>query len=275
MKRRFLLFVGSLLAAATLLWATTQGPNNPTLGVSVAGAGIDWATPTNIYASDDARATAALAASETTDYLRATGFGFTIPTGATINGIVPEFERSRSGAGTCEDFSVRLVKAGVEVGADDAKGGAWPGTDAYLSYFGPTMLGGTTWTSAEINAVGFGVSIAAQETGGTNTVSARVDHVRITVYYTAAGGVPKRQILNSRSFGPPTVGFRQVSRYGVPFGFERVRDLDRGSYLGRAARKSGDAREVRLEHNAWLPGMPGYHETRPLPAFGRRWGNPG
>jgi len=265
MKRRFLLFVGSLLAAATLLWATTQGPNNPTLGVSVAGAGIDWATPTNIYASDDARATAALAASETTDYLRATGFGFTIPTGATINGIVPEFERSRSGAGTCEDFSVRLVKAGVEVGADDAKGGAWPGTDAYLSYFGPTMLGGTTWTSAEINAVGFGVSIAAQETGGTNTVSARVDHVRITVYYTAAGGVPKRQILNSRSFGPPTVGLRRVSHY------QRTETIT----FSASPAADGDAREVRLGSVTRSSGMPWYHETRHLPAFGRRWGLPG
>jgi hypothetical protein len=275
MKRRFLLFVGSLLAAAALLWALSEGPRSAGLGVSVAGPNTDWLTPNNVTASDDARATSALAASGVSDLLRTTTYGFGIPAGATINGIVPEFERSRSGAGTCEDFSVRLVKAGVEVGADDAKGGAWPGTDAYLSYFGPTMLGGTTWTSAEINAASFGVSIAAQETGGTNTVSARVDHVRITVYYTAAGGVPKRQILNSRSFGPPTAGLRQVSHYGVPFGFERGRDLDREVILGAGSPAGGgDAGEMWTGRVRRLSGIPEYHETTPLPAFGRWWGHP-
>jgi len=201
MKRRFLLLVGSVLAGALLLWALSSGPRSAGLGVSVAGPNTDWLTPNNVTASDDARATSALAASGVSDLLRTTTYGFGIPAGATINGIVPEFERSGSGAGTCEDFSVRAVKGGVEVGADNAVAGAWPGADAYLSYGNATYKWGTTWSDVEINANGFGVSIAAQETTGANPCTARVDHVRITVYYTPSSG-RKAFIINVGSLLP-------------------------------------------------------------------------
>jgi hypothetical protein len=197
MKRRLLLLLSSLLATAVLLWATTQGPNNPTLGINVAGAGVDWATPTNIYASDDARATAALAAGQNTDYLRATGFGFAIPVGSTINGIIADFERSKTGTGDCEDYGVQIVQAGVEAGADRAHLGLWPGADAYDAHGGAADLWGLAWTPAQINAVNFGVSIQAYETGAVNACTARVDHVRITVYYTAASS-RKAYIINAQ-----------------------------------------------------------------------------
>jgi hypothetical protein len=189
-----------MLSAVALLWALSSGPRSAGLGVNVAGAGIDWLTPTNIYLSDDARATTALAASDVSDLLRSTTYGFAIPAGSAIDGIVAEFERSKSGAGTCEDLSVRAVKAGVEVGAENAVAGAWPGADAYLSYGNATYKWATTWSDAEINANGFGVSIAAQETTGANPCTARVDHVRITVYYTPGGR--KALIINVGSLLP-------------------------------------------------------------------------
>lgn len=199
MKRRLTFLIGSMLSAAALLWALSAGPNNPTWAVSVAGGGADWGTPTNIYASDDARATAVLAASNFSDYLRATDFEFAIPGGATINGIVAGFERSKSGTGVCEDSFVGIVKGGTEVGTDHAVAGAWPAADAYLAYGNATDLWGVAWTPAQINAAGFGVSIAAYESGGANVVTCRVDHVRITVYYTSGR---KAFIINVGSLLP-------------------------------------------------------------------------
>jgi hypothetical protein len=224
MKRRLTFFLSSTLLVATLLWAASQGPNNPTLGVNVAGGGVNWANPTNIYASDDARGTAALAASGYSDYLRATGFGFTIPAGATINGIVVGIERSYTGTGTCEDLSVKIVKGGTETGTEKASG-AWPTPDDFYDSFGigTTDLWGTAWTVADINAADFGVSVSATETSGTDTVSARVDHMRITVYYTTAGGVAKRQILNAATLHPAPM---QRCEVPLPVGASIPLDVD-------------------------------------------------
>jgi hypothetical protein len=236
MKRRLTFLIGSMLSVAALLWAVSAGPNSAGLGANVAGAGIDWLTPTNIYLSDDARATTALAASDVSDLLRSTTYGFAIPAGSTINGWVAEFERSKSGAGTCEDFSVRAVKAGVEVGAENAVAGAWPGADAYLAYGNATYKWATTWTPAEINAVGFGVSIAAQETTGAGACTARVDHVRITVYYTLSSG-RKAYIINAQRReagrivgGPLPVGTSiplDVDSHGLMFAHVGVNGKDR------------------------------------------------
>lgn len=77
------------------------------------------------------------------------------------------------------DYRVQLVKGGVVGGNDKASTAAWPLSDAYASYGGSTDTWGTYWTTTDINASSFGAAIAARVQNG----SARVDHVRITVYH--------------------------------------------------------------------------------------------
>ena len=79
------------------------------------------------------------------------------------------------------DHSVRLLKGGALVGSDLANSTSWPTTDTYVSYGGIISTWGTTWTVADINAPGFGAAVAARVQNGT----ARVDHMRITVYYSS------------------------------------------------------------------------------------------
>lgn len=159
-----------------------QGPNSPTTGVNDTGVGTQsWTTPGNITASDDTRATLSAGGAVTSHYLKATGFGFSIPAGATIDGILVEWERNGSvGIGT--DNSVRMVKGGVVAGdekADIVTG--WPASDAYASYGGATDLWGLTWVPADFSGGGFGAVLSASASGiGTLAL----DHVRITVYYT-------------------------------------------------------------------------------------------
>ena len=77
------------------------------------------------------------------------------------------------------DHAVKLMKGGTIGGADLASLATWPTSDAYLTYGGATTLWGLDWTPADINASNFGAAVAARVQNGT----ARVDHVRITVYY--------------------------------------------------------------------------------------------
>jgi hypothetical protein len=118
-----------------------------------------------------------------TKYLRATGFGFTtIPDTATVDGIVVEF-RSFATTTAITENSIRLYR-GSWVGDDKATGGNW--TAGYNTRGGAADLWGTTWTPAQIKASNFGVGISVDDANATQQAS--LGHIRITVYYTEAGG---------------------------------------------------------------------------------------
>lgn len=170
----------------------SEGPRSPATGANVTGVGtLAWSNPGNIVSSNNVRATRNMDTG-TTNYLQGTNFGFSIPDGATIDGIVVEWEL---GAAFSDDFGwaydaqVRLVKGGSIVGDNKARPSSskWPATDAYVSYGSSSDLWGTTWTPADISASNFGAAIAATGTE-LGPEQATVDHVRITVYYTEGGG---------------------------------------------------------------------------------------
>ena len=172
------------------------GPQPAGAGASIAGPDNNWASPGNITSSNDARASAALTAPQISDFLSATVFDFsTIPAGSTIDGIVVEVEKSQSGAGTIEDDRVFLTKDGSTlVGTNHSPGAAWTTTDAFSTYGTSTALWGTTWTLAEIQASTFGCLFGAAE-GLASLATARVDFIRITVYYTAPAARSRAIIL--------------------------------------------------------------------------------
>ena len=58
---------------------------------------VAWTNPMNATTSDNVYATISCPTG-ISHYLKATNFGFSIPTGATINGIVVEIERKQSGS---------------------------------------------------------------------------------------------------------------------------------------------------------------------------------
>lgn len=172
----------------------SEGPNSPgTLANNTVWPGNAWSNPTNAASSDDSRASATVGPDDT-NYLKATNFGFSIPTGATIDGIVVEVERSCAVANDATERRALLVKAGTVVGSDKSIGTGIPATDTYKTYGGAADLWGTTWTAAEVNNSGFGFVFAAQQGVNGPGKTALVDHIRITVYYTEAG-VPFRRAL--------------------------------------------------------------------------------
>ena len=89
----------------------TQPGNSTAAGTSstkFAGTGAEdtsvgtrsWSNYSNVTASDDSRATIEYElGSYTTYYIKATNFGFNIPSGATIDGIVVEWEKQVGNGG--------------------------------------------------------------------------------------------------------------------------------------------------------------------------------
>lgn len=142
---------------------------------------VGWSNVSNAGASDNAYATASLSPTTQSHYLKATNFGFSIPAGAAISGIVVEVERKESGAGVAQDNRVRIVKGGTIGTTDKASASEWPTSDAYATYGSDIDLWGETWTVDDINASNFGVAVSAL--GLTNSGTASIDHIRITVYY--------------------------------------------------------------------------------------------
>ena len=133
---------------------------------------------------------AGLAAGGTSWILKATNFGFSVPSGATIDGIKVEIERKALGYPGVWDNIVRLVdESGNYVGNNKAKSAAWSKTESYISYGSSTNLWGETWTPANINDADFGVglSVILDPADGGDPHTANVDHIRIKVYYTVPG----------------------------------------------------------------------------------------
>lgn len=154
---------------------------NPGTCVSTAGIGtVAWApTPTtNVNLSDNIFATATV--NGTTQYLKCTGYGFAIPTNATILGITVNLERKSSSASRTTDGAMRLVKAGVIGTVDRSKPTVYTTADVIEAHGNSADLWGAAWTPADINSSLFGAAFAAKTTR-SRTVS--VDHLPISVSY--------------------------------------------------------------------------------------------
>lgn len=181
----FVIF-GLLVFTSTIhqAYALTAGPNNPgTLANSPVLGGDDWINPTNAASSNNSYATTTLNGGST-DHLRATNFGFSIPSGSTINGITVEVELySDSGGYTAfSGGTAYLRKTSGQVGGLTGASQTVPKTEQYLTWGSSSSLWGTTWTAEEINSSDFGFDFDA---GASADSGMGVDHIRITIDYTA------------------------------------------------------------------------------------------
>lgn len=157
---------------------------------SLSGSSYNWNNSSNLASSDDNRTTAAAVVgvlSGTTNYVKATGFGFAIPSGSGICGVKVEIEKSGANLGlfsSIQDYDIRLVKNGTITGSNYATNTDWTNTDNYYVYGSTSDKWGTTWSVADINSGNFGIVIAAQLGGIISLLPvARIDNVRITIYF--------------------------------------------------------------------------------------------
>ena len=170
--------LGTLALVVTLgsllVQAVSQGPN-----YASASSAVGWVNASNAVGTPDntcAERTGAAGGS-----LDLTGFGFTIPDAAVIQGITVEVDMAATSSS--EGVQVRLLKGGSPVGnTQDIYGVAGQedcSTSAFRTVGSPTDLWGETWTASDINSANFGVRLS--KLGSANT--AYVDAVRITIEY--------------------------------------------------------------------------------------------
>jgi hypothetical protein len=179
------------MSSANQLNATRSPGKGETVGTG-AGAAV-WAGPENIKTSDEARATAELKSGQfSSNYLRASSFGFAVPSDATIVALEPSIERSATEANKVEDINVRVTK-GAPSGFG-APGWAWedhidpnrfwPTSDQVRAYLPSKAI--KVWglpTYAEVNSPEFAVWLWAINGPVSGSVTARVDQISLTVYY--------------------------------------------------------------------------------------------
>lgn len=128
-----------------------------------------------------------------TEYLKLTNFGFSIPAGATIDGIQVDLRRRTGGSGTQADDRARIVKGGTIGSTDKAAAGNWSSSYVTQTYGGAADLWGESWTSSDINASNFGFVISAAL---TVVGTPQVDSCQITVTYTEANPLGKPRTLS-------------------------------------------------------------------------------
>jgi hypothetical protein len=174
---------------ASLVLASSSGSRDAGTGTDVADIGtVSWKNPDHITSpgSPNAFSNPIPDNGGITHYLQGTDYGFTIPTDATINGIVVEISRKSSETGSpfITDNIVRLVKGGALIGDNKAATGIdWPITFSIARYGGVSDLWGTTWTASDINESNFGAVLSVSNPNPTSFGKATVDWIRITVYY--------------------------------------------------------------------------------------------
>jgi hypothetical protein len=168
---------------------TPAARNGTTFSNDASIGSVSWINTANASANDSSYAQSTLSSTNQSNYIKARGFGFTIPKGATILGITASIDRSRSGSGGLNnniiDNSVRIIKADGTIGTQNkAQGTQWPSSDAVVTYGSQNDLWGETWTASNINDSDFGIALSARGStalGGART--ARVDHITVTVTY--------------------------------------------------------------------------------------------
>lgn len=153
---------------------------------------ITWSTPNNAKVSDNTYTIVAASFTGDTHYLKATNFGFAIPSGATINGVSVSFERKKivGNPNTVTDSVIKLVKGGTVSGTNKSAGATWNNTEGTVTFGGAADLWGLTLTDTDVNASTFGVVLSATMSVAIskNPCNAYVDFISITIDYTEGGG---------------------------------------------------------------------------------------
>jgi hypothetical protein len=141
--------------------------------------GVAWSNVDNAKASDNAYATVNLGYYDVSRTILADNFGFNIPTGATILGIVASVEMDNDSAYWVTN---KLLKNGTAVGDNKSLDAGLPASESVVYFGGETDLWGTTWTVADINDEDFGIALKFEE-GDDSSASVSIDHITIKVYY--------------------------------------------------------------------------------------------
>lgn len=181
-----------LLPPLNQLSPITVGPQLGTVATESNTTTPMWTTPGNILVAGAPVATASIANApglvRTTDFLQASGFGFTIPADAYVLGVQVTIAGQDTVAdGSYQDFSVQLIGSAFPNGMSQTNRAQHAGfTLAALvdrSYGGANDTWGEQLTPAIVNDPSFGVAIRFQRMNVAGACVMQTNNWRFTVFY--------------------------------------------------------------------------------------------
>lgn len=198
---------------------STQGPNSPgSLTTSLDVGDVDWSDPSNAASENGSSASCTLNMGFGTYYLVAEDFGFSLPSGATVEGIKVEVKH-RCTFGVTYDRDVKLIKGGSIQTTNKAAVGYWPTSLAYQTYGGSADLWSGTWTYSDLNSSLFGVAISAT---ADDFDFPAIDHIRITVTYSVGSAYTLTASAGSYTLTGQSAGVlaaRKITATGTAYAY--------------------------------------------------------
>lgn len=172
------------------------------------GSGATWGDASAITSASDATyAYSDPDVAGTTQLLRATNFGFAIPTsGFTLLGVEARVRRMRGDNGAT-DATIQLTPGG----SNKADAAVWPDAFNFHSYGGAADLWGMALTPADVNASTFGLNIAVtRDLPFPSSADVYVSYVQIKIYYDVDGV----NSISAKAGGVWTTGAPSVKKDG-------------------------------------------------------------
>ena len=162
---------------ATTTQTAGTGANDASVGT------IAWTSPGNITADDASNASASDIGGGTTNYIKATNFGFAIAADQGLDQVEFTFQRSDS-ANTTTDSRISMVIGGTIQTENQSAGATWPAIEEDKVFTFTTGLP----TRAQVNASDFGVVLSAvldaSSLAGIDVVTCTVTHSTVASGYT-------------------------------------------------------------------------------------------
>jgi hypothetical protein len=159
--------------------STNTGWTNP----SANEGNTNWVTPSNMYTSDNSRATTTSTVADGAT-VRLYNFNFPDLSGNTINGIEVDIEASYSGTTSTRRVRARLMWNGRASQTSYKETPDVTTSDAYYTLGSSSDTWGRSWSPSDFTNANFAVRITSNLAAGTAPIL-QVDHVRVRIYYSS------------------------------------------------------------------------------------------
>jgi len=262
LMKSIVILIFALFSCIYICNAQSTSPQAPTSYI-VSGSGTAWANLGGVHAVDNSPAYADLAQYPNcggvvcyySNIASFSNFAFSIPTAATITGIVIDAnQRVSSPGGGIRDSMMVLALNGTAVGSNYSDPAYWLDTPTMNSYGDSIDTWGYAWTPAEVNNIGFGLQY--QVTNDSYDQPASLDYLAMTIYYQNGTGISSQKSTpwNIGFFENSLIIFAEASILAKGIKIE-VRQIDgKLKYFYNAA--SGNSKlDLRVDVNSWVTGV--------------------
>ena len=169
---------------------------------------LQWNNPMNAISADTTYSVAGsgFQLNLCTYFLKATSFGFSIPSTASICGIEVKVKRKLTD-GMGRDSTVHIIQSGIITGSEHAYPIPWTFNDTIVTYgdsadlwyggWPPTMI---PWTPSLINDTTFGVAIACTQDWALTLFN--IDQITMKVYYNNTIGISEANLVHDIKIFP-------------------------------------------------------------------------